>query len=53
MSVGVSVNVGDGTLLPIAWLRATGARAGAAMAGHDGMHFSGRAPMDTRCGRMV
>jgi len=43
----------DGTLLPIAGLRATGARGGAAMSGHVGMDFSRHTPMDTRCGRMV
>ena len=52
-SVTLLIGCGDGTLLPIAWLSATGARGGAAMADHDGMDFSGRAPMDTRCGRMV
>ena len=30
----------DGTLLPIAWLRATGARGGAAEVGHAGVDFS-------------
>ena len=45
--------MGDGTFLPIAGLRATGARGGAAMAGHVGMDFSERALMDTRRGRMV
>ena len=43
----------DGTLLPIAGLRATGARGGAAMAGNVGMDFARRAPMDTRYGRVV
>ena len=43
----------DGTLLPIAGLRATGARGGAAVAGHDGMDYSERAPMDSRCGKMM
>ena len=42
--------MGDGTLLPVAWLRATRARGGAAMTGHDRMDFFGRAPMDTRYG---
>ena len=34
-----AVAMGDGTLLPITWLRATGARGGAEMADHDGMDF--------------
>ena len=45
--------MGDGILLPIAWLSATGARGGAAMASHDGMDFSERALMDTRWEEMV
>ena len=43
----------DETLLLIPWLRAKGARGGAATADHDGMDFSGRALMDTRWGEMV
>ena len=33
----------DGTLLPIAWLSATGAGGGTATTVHGGMDFSGRA----------
>ena len=43
----------DGTPLPIIELRATGAGGGAAVASHDGMDFSKRAPMGSRRGRMV
>ena len=52
-SVTLLIGCGGRTLLPIAWLRAIEVTGGAVMAGHDGMDFSWRAPMDTRCGRMV
>ena len=38
-SVTLVIGLWGGTLLPIAWLRAMGARGGAAMAGHDGKDF--------------
>ena len=52
-SVTLLTACGRRILLLVAWLRATGARGGAAMAGHDGMDFFGRAQMDARWEEMV